>query len=113
MGTHNICLYKEVDKTYTGCNLKTTELLVCVLKGHCVAISSNTVYQVLLSGFRSRVRISVPVYAETNHLRPHTSISPHTELGHHEQLYCTIHALRYINASAAKVDYCCFSFAEV
>ena len=24
MGTHNICLYKEVDKKYTGC--KTTEL---------------------------------------------------------------------------------------
>ena len=28
MGTHNICLYKEVDKKYTGCNLKPTELLV-------------------------------------------------------------------------------------
>ena len=26
MGTHNICLYK-VDKKYTGCNLKTVELL--------------------------------------------------------------------------------------
>ena len=26
MGTHNICLYKEVDKKYTSCNLKTTEL---------------------------------------------------------------------------------------
>ena len=23
MDTHNICLYKEVDKKYTGCNLKT------------------------------------------------------------------------------------------
>ena len=22
MSTHNICLYKEVDKKYTGCNLK-------------------------------------------------------------------------------------------
>ena len=30
MGTHNIRLYKEVDKKYTGCNLKTTELLDCV-----------------------------------------------------------------------------------
>ena len=29
MGTHNMCLYKEVDKKYTGCNLKTTELLDC------------------------------------------------------------------------------------
>ena len=26
MGIHNICLYKETDKKYTGCNLKTTEL---------------------------------------------------------------------------------------
>ena len=24
MSTHNICLYKEVQKKYTGCNLKTT-----------------------------------------------------------------------------------------
>ena len=28
MGTHNICLYKEVDKNFTGCNLKTMELHV-------------------------------------------------------------------------------------
>ena len=31
MGIHNICLYKEVDKQYTGCKLKTTELLDCAL----------------------------------------------------------------------------------
>ena len=31
MVTHNICLYKEVDKKYTGCNLKTMELLDCAL----------------------------------------------------------------------------------
>ena len=29
--THNICLYKEVDKKYTGCNPETTELLDCEL----------------------------------------------------------------------------------
>ena len=29
MGTHNICLYKVVDKKYTGHNLKSTELLEC------------------------------------------------------------------------------------
>ena len=29
-GSHNICLYKEVDKKCTGCNLKTTELLHCI-----------------------------------------------------------------------------------
>ena len=43
MGTHNICLYKEVDKKSTGCNLKTTELLDCVLIGVCAVIRSNTV----------------------------------------------------------------------
>ena len=31
----HICLYKEVDKTYTGCNLKIVELLDSVLKGIC------------------------------------------------------------------------------
>ena len=40
MGTHNICLYKEVDKKYTGCNLKNTELLDCVLIGVCAVIKS-------------------------------------------------------------------------
>ena len=49
VGTHlncidNICLYKDVDKKYTGCNLKTTELLDCALIGICAVIRSNTVY---------------------------------------------------------------------
>ena len=35
MGTHNLCLYEEVDKKYTGCNLKTTELLDCAYRGMC------------------------------------------------------------------------------
>ena len=43
MGTHNISLYKEVDEKYTGCNLKTAELLDCALIGVCVVIKSNTV----------------------------------------------------------------------
>ena len=43
MSTHNICLYKEVDKKYTDYNLRTTELLDCVLIGVCVVITSNTV----------------------------------------------------------------------
>ena len=43
MGTHNICRYKEVDKKYTGCNLKTTKLLDCALIGVCSVIRSNTV----------------------------------------------------------------------
>ena len=48
MGTHNICFYKEVDKKYAGCNLKTMELLECALIGVCAVIRSNTVY--LLQG---------------------------------------------------------------
>ena len=47
MGTHNICLYKEVDKKYKDCNLKTTELHACVLIGVCAVIRSNTVSHVL------------------------------------------------------------------
>ena len=43
MSTHNICLYKEKDKKYTACNLKTTELLDCALIGVCVVIRLNTV----------------------------------------------------------------------
>ena len=40
--THNICLCK-VDKKYTGCNLKTAELLDCVCIGVCAVIMLNTV----------------------------------------------------------------------
>ena len=43
MGTHNICLYKKIGKKYTGCNLKTTELLDCPLIGVCAVIRSNTI----------------------------------------------------------------------
>ena len=45
MGTHNICLYKEENKKYTGCNLKTTELLdsQCEFIGVCATIRSNMV----------------------------------------------------------------------
>ena len=44
MGTRNICLYKDLDKKYTGCNLNTMELLNCALIGVCVVIKSNTVF---------------------------------------------------------------------
>ena len=43
MSTHNICLYKEVDIKYTGCNLNTMELFDCALIGVCVVIRSNMV----------------------------------------------------------------------
>ena len=42
MGTYNICFYK-VDKKYTGCILKTIELLDCALIGVCAVIRSNMV----------------------------------------------------------------------
>ena len=45
--THNICLYKKVNKKYTGCNLKTTEFHECVLIGICAVIRSNTVLYLL------------------------------------------------------------------
>ena len=37
-----LCLYKEEDKKYTGCNLKIMELLDCALIGACAVIRSNT-----------------------------------------------------------------------
>ena len=42
MGTHIICLYTEVDKMYTGCNLKPTKLLDFALIGVCAIIRLNT-----------------------------------------------------------------------
>ena len=42
MGTHSICLYKEVAKQYTSFNPKSTELFDCALIGVCAVIRSNT-----------------------------------------------------------------------
>ena len=44
MSTCNIYHLEEVDKKYTGCNLKTTKLPECALIGVCAVIRSNTVY---------------------------------------------------------------------
>ena len=35
MSIHSICFYKVVEKKYTGCNLKTTELLDCAYRRMC------------------------------------------------------------------------------
>ena len=43
MGTHNICLYKEVDKKNTGCNLKAMKLIDCVLIAVYAVIRASTV----------------------------------------------------------------------
>ena len=55
MSTHNICLYKEVKKKYTGCNLKTMEFLDCALIGVCAVIRSNTVNTILGLSFHIRI----------------------------------------------------------
>ena len=44
MDTYNMCLSKEVDRKYTGCNLKTKEWLDCRLIRICAVIRSNTAY---------------------------------------------------------------------
>ena len=41
MCTHNICLYKEVNNKYTGCDQKITEWLYCALIGICAVIRSS------------------------------------------------------------------------
>ena len=46
MGSHNICLYKEVKK-YTGCILKIMELLDCGLIGICaVYVEYSSLYSI-------------------------------------------------------------------
>ena len=47
MSTHNISLYKEVNKRYTDCHLKTTKFLDCALIGVCAVIRSVTVVVVV------------------------------------------------------------------
>ena len=48
MDSHNIRLYKEVDKKYTDCNLKTTKLLDCALIWVCAVIRLNMVHFLFL-----------------------------------------------------------------
>ena len=43
MSNYNICLYREVKKKCTGCNLKTTGFLDCALIGVCAVIRLNMV----------------------------------------------------------------------
>ena len=62
MGTHIICPYKEVDKNFTGYNLKTMELLDCALIGACVVIRSNAVIIIkLLPYFNSIITLSIGI----------------------------------------------------
>ena len=62
MGTNNICPDKVpvhvVDKKFTACNPKTTELRDCELIGVCVVIRSNTVR--ILFGYGFNVCLSNP-----------------------------------------------------
>ena len=68
-GTHNICLFEEVDKKYTCCNLKTMELLDCALIGVCAVARSNMVvigiliycnpFKILLLGSKARIMLAI------------------------------------------------------
>ena len=62
VSNHNICLYKEVKKKCTGCNLKTTEFLDCALIGVCAVIRSNTVYSIyhIQSGYQVSIFLISP-----------------------------------------------------
>ena len=51
MRTHNICLYKKVNKKYTVCNVKTTEIHECALIGICAVIRSNRVFRLSAISF--------------------------------------------------------------
>ena len=53
MDTHNICLHKEVGKKCTGCNLKTTASVDCLLMGVCAVNRSTTV--IISSAMKHRV----------------------------------------------------------
>ena len=66
MGTHNICLYKEVDKKYTGYNLKTTELLVCALIGVCAVIRLNMVILIFKKKNAVYLELYDPGYNDEN-----------------------------------------------
>ena len=63
-----MCLYKEVDKKYTDCNLKTKELLDCALIGVCAVIRLNMVDLVRLRlCVHLFTYISSPDIAHINH----------------------------------------------
>ena len=63
MSTDNICLYKEVARKYTCCNLKTTELLNYALIGVCAVIRSNTVCEYCRPGLHLNIcKICCTIY---------------------------------------------------
>ena len=62
MSTHNICLFKEVKKKYTGCNRKTMAFLDCALIGVCAVIRSNMVFHLctlLYSSSKNELKNSI------------------------------------------------------
>ena len=80
MGTHNICFYKAARQKDIGCNLKTMELLDCALKGVCVLIGSNTVFNYVIREANTtskKIRFSIlitthtPISAQTSNFLIH------------------------------------------
>ena len=70
MGTHNVCLFKEVDKKYTGCNLKTTKMFDCAFIRVCAVIWWNTVYMYLVWIFNSFNLAGQNIYTFANSVDP-------------------------------------------
>ena len=72
MDTHNICLYKKVDKKSTGCNVKTMKLLDCELIGGCAVIRSNMVflYENICYGYS----LEAPHWGASNEYPQHVSM---------------------------------------
>ena len=68
MSTHNIWFYKEVDKKYTSCNLKTTELLDRAFIGVCAVIRSNTVGCLRKKMLQYKKKKSMTGYMDSFHL---------------------------------------------
>ena len=79
MSTHNICLYKEVNKKYICCMLKTTKLLDCALIGVCTVIRSNTVVYYFHQSFilHKPVWMSYTLPLQTEQIQISWLLKPH------------------------------------
>ena len=96
MGTHSICLYKEVAKQYTSWNPKSTELLDCSLIGVCAVIRSNTVQRNDEADYEAKSALNQPV----------TNIKiPYTDYKHRIRKYRIRPNYRTVRLGFSKYDY--------
>ena len=103
MSTHNICLYKDVKKKYTGCNLKSTEFLDCALIGVCAVIRSNTVTGTIKSRYASFcLELPTPRWIADQGLRAPSTLDIATQIQlkaiQKQQLKCLMYVSKMISA---------------